>query len=89
MSPLYEFVNEAGDVVTKRSAFSEAIKLITRMKRRGYRQVYSPRRALIDLSYQEALEETDELLAQADRGEGDLVRDRSKEAKRLATKHFT
>ena len=85
---MYEFVNKLGDVVTKKAPFSKTMQLISRMERRGYRQIYSPRRAIIGLTYQEALEETDELLAQADRGEGDLVRDRSKEAKRLASKFF-
>ncbi len=87
--PLYEFRNKAGDVVTKRAPFATCYILFARMKRRGYKQVYSPRKAVIHLNYQEALEETDTLLAQADRGEGDLVRDASKEAKRLASKHYT
>ncbi len=87
--PFYEFINDDGLITTKRAAFSEAVKTIACMKRRGYRQVYSPRKAIINLSYQEALEETDDLLTQADRGEGDLVRDASKEAKRLASKHYT
>ena len=86
--PLYEFRNKTGDIVTKRAPFATAHLLFRRMERRGYQQVYSPRKAVIHLSYQEALEETDVLLAQADRGEGDLVRDASKEAKRKASKFF-
>lgn len=39
----------------------------------GYRQVYSVGKPVIQLSFNEALEETDELLALADRGEGPLV----------------
>ena len=87
--PLYEFVNGTGETVTKRASFAQAIKLIGRMERRGYRQIYSIQKPVIHLSYQEALEETDELLAEAAHGEGDLVRDRSKTAKRLASRHYT
>ena len=87
--PLYEFVDGAGTTVTKRASFAAAIKLIARMERRGYRQIYSIQKPVIHLNYQEALAETDELLAQAAHGKGDLVRDASKEAKRLASKHYT
>lgn len=88
--PYYEFVNDkTGEAVLKKASFTQADTLIGRMRRKGFRQIYSPQRAIVGLSYYEALEETDELLAQADRGEGDLVRDASKERKRKATKFLT
>lgn len=87
--PFYEFVNDKGETVTKKAPFVHTLPLIARMRRRGFRQIYSPQRAIIGLDYQDALAETDELLAQADRGEGDLVRDRSKEAKRKASTFYT
>ncbi len=87
--PFYEFVNDKGRVIIERSSFGASDRLFQRMEQDGYRQVYTPRRAIIGLDYQAALAETDELLAQADRGEGDLVRDRSKEAKRKASTFYT
>lgn len=89
MSPFYEFTNAKGETVVKKAAYANSARLIARMRRKGFRQVYSTSRAIIGLSYDEALEETDQLLAQADRGEGDLVRDRSKEAKRKALTFYT
>ncbi len=87
--PFYEFVNDAGQVLLERSSFGASDRLFQRMRRDGYHQVYQPTNAIIGLDYQGALAETDGLLAQADRGEGDLVRDRSKEAKRKASTFYT
>lgn len=82
MSPVYEYVK--GDAVqTVKCSFAEFEHMDKRMRRKGFRQRYSLSRPKIFLTYQEALEETDELLAQADRGEGELVgMDRYAEKKR-------
>lgn len=70
--PWYEF-ERRGALARVLSDYDHAPKMLTAMYSIGWRQVYSPGKPIIHLSYQEALEETDELLALADRGEGPLV----------------
>lgn len=70
--PTYVF-ERGGRRVERFATIAEADQLFSEMYGRGYHQVYSAQKPICVPTYQEALEETDQMLAEGDRGEGPLV----------------
>lgn len=71
--PVYVFQKRNEEPVEHFATIAESDALLAKMYSKGFHQVYSAYKPIVQLSFQEALEETDGLLEQADRGEGMLV----------------
>lgn len=70
---LYTFAKENEMTVQVKCLMSEIEGVTVAMEAKGYRRIFDPPNVVIYPTYTEALEETDELYAQAARGEGELV----------------
>ena len=78
--PFYEFVTKDGKKQTVHCGMSELPALVERMKREGWRRLYSVPQVVVRPGYHEALEESNRVAADEDMR---MARDRREAARDL------